>query len=357
MRFVAAILIIFLCAFSLTEVEAQKKKGYLKKKNKSISKYKGGSIHFSKNKRYLSVGGGLNFNNYFGDLAPRSETMSTNFALTRPGFSLEAVYRYTPNFSFRGNIGWYRIQGDDFSSDPNDENDRFRYGRNLQFRNDIFELSAQGIWDIFGNHGTFLNRVQFTPYVWAGVSVLYHEPKGKVPDTNRDGTTPMPEAGQWVKLRPLGTEGQFTTVYDVAEYSSVQFSVPAGIGIRASLSKRLDFSFELGYKILFTDYIDDVSGMFIDLGALDNDLSKVMSDRSIEPVAVVSGEARNFENLNQQISYVSQYDGQTYETLAGYGHEHPDNIRGNSSDNDQIFVTSFKITYILTGSFQRAKFR
>ncbi len=355
----------FFLLFSLAVSEnasAQKKKSYLKKKNRQISKYRGGSIHFSKNKRYLSGELNINFNNYFGDLAPKAKWSSTDLSFTRPGVALYGVYRYTPNFSFRTGLSWSRIRGDDFeSADATDPNAVYRYARNLSFRNNLYEASFQGMWDIFGNHGTFLNRVPWTPYVFAGISVFYHEPKGLAPELDRNGN-PLPEAGEWVKLRELGTEAQHSTVSEVRgkEYGPIQLSVPAGIGVRVQLNKRLDFAFEIGYKFLFFDYVDDVSGLFVDLGSLDSELAKVMSDRSLEPTAVKSGDPRNFELINtvtREISYVSKYDGNTYNTLAGYGHEFPDNTRGNSSDNDHILVTSFKLTYVITGSFQRAKFR
>ncbi len=365
-RYILIFFVIFGTLMFSNDANAQRKKSYLKKKNKQISRYKGGSIHFSKNKRYLSGEFNVNFNNYFGDLAPNTNWSSTDISFTRPGVGLYAVYRYSPNFSFRGGFSWSRIKGDDFeSADPNDsESGIFRYTRNLSFRNNLYEFSAQGMWDIFGNHGTFLNRVPWTPYVFAGASVFYHEPVGLVPDMNYHtpgGPTPVAEAGQWVKLRKLGTEGQFSTqdIVKGKEYGPIQISVPIGIGARVTLNKRMDFAFEIGYKILFFDYIDDVSGKFVDLGALDSELAQVMSDRSIVPTSA-SGSPRNFEKINtitRAITYTSPYDGNSYSTLAGYGHEHPDNIRGNSNDNDHILVTSFKLTYVLTGSFQRAKFR
>ena len=365
-KYIFILLMIFGTLALTDDAYGQRKKSYLKKRNKQISKYKGGSIHFSKNKRYLSGEFNVNFNNYFGDLAPRSGWSSTDISLTRPGVGLYAVYRYSPNFSFRSGFSWSRIKGDDFdSADPNDMNEGiFRYTRNLSFRNNLYEFTFQGMWDIFGNHGTFLNRVPWTPYVFAGISVFYHEPKGLVPEMNYHnpgGPTPLAEAGEWVKLRGLGTEGQFSTapIDKGKEYGPVSYSVPVGLGVRIELSKRVDFAFEIGYKILFFDYIDDVSKNFVDLGALDSDLARVMSDRSIEPFSS-NGSARDMEKVNsitRVITYTSPYDGNTYQAYAGYGQEFPDNNRGNSNDNDQILVTSFKITYVLTGSFQRAKFR
>ena len=128
----------------------------------------------------------------------------------------------------------------------------------------------------------------------------------------------------------------------------------------ALLKKRWDFEFEVGYRYLFTDYIDDVSGLYVDLGALDSELARAMSDRSREPTGGISGDPRDFEAIgavNGLITYTSKYDGRDYTVYAGYGSEHPDNNRGFASDKDIYIVTSIRIAYILTGSFKKAKFR
>ena len=72
--------------------------------------------------------------------------------------------------------------------------------------------------------------------------------------------------------------------------------------MRAQLNKRWDFEFEVGYRYLFTDYIDDVSGLYVDLGALDSPLARAMSDRSREQVAADSGSPRDFEAINSTAS-------------------------------------------------------
>jgi hypothetical protein len=331
------------------------------RKYRKISAYTEGSIHFDKNKRYLSGGISLDATNYFGDLAPKSEIASTDISFTRPGASIFVSYRYAPNITFRGSFSWARLKGDDFeSADPYGENSRFRYVRNASFRNDIKELAFIAVWDIFGNHGTFLNRLDFTPYIFVGAGILHHNPKAIAPDFDKFGQ-PLEEAGEWVALQPLGTEGQFSEQYDVKKYSRIQPSIPLGIGIRALLNKRWDFEFEVGYRYLFTDYIDDVSGMYVDLGSFgDNELAKAMSDRTHENIAVNSGKARDFEAIGQatsNLTYTSEYDNRTYNVYAGYAHEHPDSNRGLSEDKDIYIVTSMRISYIITGSFKKAKFR
>lgn len=366
---------IFLLIFSLVSLDdayAQRRsKSYLKKKNRKIGKYKGGSIHFDKNKRYISLGGSIDAMNYFGDLAPKSQIASTKISLTRPAFTIYGSYRYTPNLTLRGSLSWGRLMGDDFEADPYGDDSKFRYVRNLSFRNDIKEIAFVAVWDFFGNHGTFLNRVPFTPYVFAGIAGFHHNPKGKVPVEDKFGN-PLDNAGEWVALKPLGTEGQLSAHYDVKEYSLFQGSIPFGFGIRAKLQKRLDFEFEVGYRFLFTDYIDDVSGMYVDLGALANELARTMSDRSNyrnEPVSAPSGSERdvnaisavtgiNEDGFPLEHTYTSRFDGEDYTVYGGWGSDqHPDNNRGFANDKDIYIVTSFKISYIISGSFKRAKFR
>ena len=360
-RRILTLSLILVILFTSFDASAQRKrKGYLKRRNKAISHYKGGSIHFDKSKRYVSVGFSVDALNYFGDITPKSSFASTDISFTRPGVGLYLAYRYRPNLTLRGSLSYGRIQGDDFkSADPYGENSKFRYVRNLSFRNDITELAVGGVWDFMGNHGTFLNRVDFTPYVWGGVAAFHHNPMGKAPELDKNGQ-PLAEADTWVALRPLGTEGQYSDAYNIKPYSNFQVSIPFGIGIRKRIEKRWDFEFEVGYRYLFTDYIDDVSGMYADLGALNSDLAKAMSDRSRETTAAVSGKERDFDAINavsRPVTYTSKYDGQQYTVLAGYGEEFPTNNRGLSKDKDIYIVTSFRISYILTGSFRRAKFR
>jgi hypothetical protein len=329
-------------------------------KNLRISSYRGSIKTFS-NKRYLGFGGGINFSHYFGDLSPSSGLVSTDISLTRPGINLFMEYKYAPRFTWVTTLSYISLGGDDFeSADPDDEIAKYRYIRNLHFRNRIIELSLVGKLDLFTNRGTYLSRPNFNPYVFAGVGVFYHNPLAKAPDFDQLGN-PIQEAGSWVALQPLGTEGQYSPVYDVKPYSRIQISIPVGLGATFRMNDKLDLGVEVGYRILFFDHIDDVSGNYVDLGALDNPLSKALSDRSQELNAIVSGEQRDFENTiipnTSPYTYTSVHDGNTYNVFRGYGSEHPSNIRGNASDNDILIVTSIKLTYILGGTFRNAKFR
>lgn len=317
-------------------------------KSKSVK----GSI-YTINKKYTTLSMNVNAMNYFGDLAPLDNMASTNMSLTRPGFGISASRRLGPRFTVRGSFNWGRLKGDDFeSADPEDQSGRFRYVRNLQFRNDIKELSVVGIFDFVENLATYRSRKQVVPYLFLGVAAFHHNPKALVPETDvNNGNTPFPNAGEWVDLAPMRTEG--------VSYKKVQLAIPFGLGLRFRLDERWDLAFEVGYRHLFFDYLDDVSRDFVDLGSLPDNLARALSDRSREVVAVESGTTRQTGVIpNELESYTSPFDGNTYTTIAGYGRDAKDNIRGDSSNNDVYIMTGFQISYIINNQrFKRAKFR
>ncbi len=305
-----------------------------------------------KKHRYFSAGGSFNFLTYFGDLAPANKVLSTEFSLIKPGISAFVQYRYGPRMSLKAELLYGRLTGDDFSSaGPNEDLSRSRYIRNLSFKNDIIDLSLMSQIYVFKNYLDYRQRKFFNIYFNGGVSIFYHNPMGKVPDFKISGER-YPNAGEWVALRPLGTEGQFSQYYDNSPYSKIQFSIPFGGGFNFRLNERLDFSFEINYRILLTDYIDDVSGKYVDLGSLDSELAKSMSDRSQEENAAMTGAERDDELIlsnTQEITYTSKYDGNRYTVFQGFGQESENAKRGGSS-NDTYLVTSFKISYVLNKS-------
>jgi hypothetical protein len=240
------------------------------------------------------------------------------------------------------------------SADKTDtKNAQYRYKRNLSFRNRVKEISAVASLDLFENMATYISRVKWTPYAYLGFTLLHHNPKALAPETLLDGS-PNPEAGKWVALQKLGTEGQYNDLsasdvnHGVKPYKLIQPAIPFGLGLRFRVNEVMDFSAELGFRYLFTDYIDDVSKNYVDLGSFgDNELAKAMSYRSNELT----------EFASFQVAEPSDYDGKTYNLLPGYGKEFPDNMRGNAANRDVYMVTSLKLTYIVGKTFHRAKFR
>lgn len=341
---------------------AQLNRREIKKNNKKIRRFRGFKEKFAKSKRYDFIAFSVNSLNYFGDLSPAANAVSTDISFTRPGFTILWGHRFGPRYTFRAGFTWGTLRGDDFkSADPLDVDARFRYVRNLHFRNRIKELSVTAMFDLLENMSTHINRVSWTPYAFGGLAVFHHNPKAQVPEVDvHNNNEPFENAGEWVPLQPLGTEGQNSDIYDRDLYKRVQIAIPFGIGLRYRLDNAWDFSVEIGLRYLFTDYIDDVSTRYVDLGTFEDPLARALSDRSREPNAVFSGDARNFDVINE-ITAIQTYtgaDGNDYTVFNGFGSDLNEfNIRGKENNNDIFIVTSLKLSYILKGSFRKAKFR
>jgi len=318
-----------------------------------MSSFKGKKYGF-KNKAYNAFGFSLNAFNYYGDLSPKPQNVSTDVSFTRPALALSFMRRFGPRYSFLTQFMYGTLRGADAESADfgNLENGRYRYNRNLSFRNRIKELSMVAYFDLFENDATYLSRVKWTPFVYVGVAGFLHNPQAIAPATDLLGA-PLPEAGQWVDLRPLGTEGQHSTLEPtdansgIKPYSKLQLAIPIGVGARFRLNDVMDFWAEIGFRYTFTDYLDDVSNNYVDLGVLNSPLAKAMSYRSNELPA---------DQLPTLQSYVAR-DGNTYKTINGYGQEFFSNVRGSKADRDIYMVTSLRITYIIGATFHKAKFR
>ncbi|MFT4522724.1 MAG: opacity protein-like surface antigen [Bacteroidia bacterium] len=198
------------------------------------------------------------------------------------------IVRYNPvqRFTFRLGVNYGSISGDD-AWYPEDE---LREFRNLHFKSEIWDFHAG--FDI--NLNTFdLNQERgIIPYVTIGVGVFKFNPQAQFfYDANSWHSTGLQNYsslasrdGDWVELQPLGTEGQETTEYnDIKRYALTQLSIPFGVGFKFKLSKQWTFGVEYVPRYTFTDYIDDVSGNYVEPVYLESQYSAIspaMSDRT-----------------------------------------------------------------------------
>ncbi|WP_258102725.1 DUF6089 family protein [Marinoscillum sp. MHG1-6] len=354
--FVYSLLILLIFGSLDAEAQRRSKYGKSKNKNKAITRYHGGMVG-GRFRPYEFAGLNINALNYYGDLAPLSRAASTDVSFTRPGFGFNFGYKFQSQMAVRAGLNWGRLQGSDFSADPALEVSGGRYQRNLSFRNDIYEFHLGLQIYLFPNYGGPNVRLPFNAYVFAGGGVFYHDPKGLVPDfdyqSDPNGSVAAPQAGNWVSLRKLGTEGQNLGTIDKKPYSPIQLSIPFGIGARLRIPDTpFDVGLEIGYRYLFTDYVDDVSGTYVKLDEFDDPVARIMSARGAEAVDALSGDPR--ENIS-----VGQGTGMSYyvESNEGGGDTTGQN-RGNPKDNDAYIVTTLKVTYILgTRKNQGAKHR
>src|SRR5204863_7192304 len=96
-----------------------------------------------------------------------------------------------------------------------------------------------------------------TPYIIAGIGLYHFKPYTK--DTSGNKTF----------LKPLSTEGE-GFVAGIKNYKLTQFSIPFGCGAEYSLNEDMRIGLEFGYRKIFTDYLDDVSNVYVDQTSLLN---------------------------------------------------------------------------------------
>ena len=331
------------------EADAQKNK-YKKRRqnNKKISRYSGSRFSAGRFQPYFYVGGAINAGNYFGDLAPVSKTASTDLSFTRPGFGIYGGYKVNHTIGIRAGLNWVRVFGDDAAADPASSESIGRYTRNLSFRNDIKEFQLGIEIYLLPNYGGPNQRLPLNAYIFLGGAVYHHEPMGLVPDFNYqtggvNSTDPIAQAGEWVKLRPLETEG--------VSYSNIEFSVPLSVGVTMRLpGTPLNATLEVGIRYLFTDYIDDVSSSeYRDLASFTDPVARILADRSAIPFDS-NGDARDLSNILINGEFRQGSDG-LFSASRG-------DVRGNPDNDDIIMMTQLKLTYIMGGVIKRrAKYR
>lgn len=132
-----------------------------------------------------------------------------------------------------------------------------RYERNLSFRTKItefmlgFEIHPLFIFNNY-NDDNDKTPPSFSPYLLAGVGFFSFNPQANL-------------NGKWIDLQPLSTEGQgFKEYPDRKKYNLHQINIPVGLGVKYELTNTINVRAELVYRILSTDYLDDVSKDYID---------------------------------------------------------------------------------------------
>ncbi len=196
---------------------------------------------------------------------------------------------------------WGGVAGaDSLGEDPN---------RNLSFRSAINEIAAVGEF-----HPLMLRYREmapmFSPYITLGLGWFSFNPQTFY-------------NGRWVDLQPLRTEGQLfrdaagTIVNPNKAYNLSQAAAIWGFGVKYDVSQLLTARLEFMYRQMFTDYLDDVSRVYID---------NSLFAQNLTPEKATLAEA------------LYKRAGEKNGTIPPDG-----DIRGNSKSNDGFFSFNFKL--------------
>lgn len=207
--------------------------------------------------------GGFSF--YQGDLSPGLSNGLDNFLSgNRPAIGAIARYNFHPNFSVRGNLnfGWVAAY-DKYQSDGTD-----REARNLSFNSPIVELSGTFEWNM-KKYIAGSQKYKWTPYLFVGAGMAYTR-------------TMAWNDGELVSLRQLNTEaGKERDSYWGKR--AIQPVFPIGGGLKFNLKRDFTLGLEAGWRMMLTDYLDDVSGSYT--GSNTGSQDDLLGNRSGSPKA------------------------------------------------------------------------
>ncbi len=274
----------------------------------------------SKPARFIEAGIGAC--NFLGELGGANQVgthfvKDFEFSMTRP--SAEVGYRYKFNrfFALKGGLYYCLLSGSDATTQ-----EPFRQNRNLSFRSSIFELSCQGEFYFTKEQQGHLYRIKnakgkksykIQAYLFGGVGVFHFNPQAKY-------------EGRWVNLRPLSTEGEGLPG-GPKEYSLFSVCIPYGIGASEGIGKDWAIGLEIGMRYTFTDYIDDVSGVYYDNSTIKEykgTMAAYLADPSLHRMPPV-------------------YGGDN----SGGWQAAPGQVRGHSNHRDAYMFTNITVTYKL----------
>ena len=302
--------------------------------------------------KHSEISFGTGTSHYYGDLSPYNRPIQSTLQNINWNIGVDFTRHFSPHFSGRASLTWVRLTGDDNKFEGITSLEQL-YMRNAHFKNDVKELAVTGIYNIIADTRNFRNRAKLNPYVFAGIAVFHHNPMAKVP-IDYAGSEASPS--NWVSLQPLSTEGQGLPNYPDTPYNLVSVNIPFGAGVKYSLNKNWDLGFEAGIRYTFSDYLDDVGGLFADKGDLTgiSSLSAAMGHRENEKIAAWTGRDREAFARAYYVSRVSPTFSDPNLFPIGSFPELDATIGGvrNSSSrlNDMYILTSFKIIYHIAPS-------
>lgn len=246
--------------------------------------------YLSAQKTSFSLGVGSTY--YMGD-------MQQTFPDMRPGLVFHYNINLYKNLSLRLGVLHGQYGADDANSEQNKS-------RGLRFNSPLSEGSMQLLWEFLpqrlgANGRDWTSKHRFSPYIFAGIGGAFINPRVE----NETG---------WTSLQPLGTEGQFIMRGNThpKPYKLFQMVVPGGLGVKYRFSRNFGVGIDIGYRYTFTDYLDDVSGVYANK----------------EDIRAFSGKDADF------------FSDPTRIHAAG-------TARGNPNNKDSYVFGSFSITYFL----------
>lgn len=228
--------------------------------HKSAAQYYFYDDNYYDNPVIFELGGSVGVMNCLSDLGGnkgigKGFIKDLNFGNTQfaGGVYFNAMYKNAVALRLEGSFG--QVKAYDSLLKKEKASTFGRYERNLSFRSNITEFMAAVELHplfMFGKFDENREAPRYSPYVLAGIGYFSFNPQAKLQN-------------KWVDLQPLRTEGQgFAEYPNRKPYELKQVNIPVGAGIKYELTPMLNLRAEVVYRILSTDYLDDVSTTYVD---------------------------------------------------------------------------------------------
>jgi len=183
------------------------------------------------------VGAKLGTSGYMGDLNTENPFQFSNL-----GGELAVKYNFNPTWGIKTSLGFARVEGSDLKSAVEQ-----RRNRALSFQSNVWEISSVAEFNFFG-FKPGRGNIAYTPYVYAGLGAMHYDPY-----------VYMREQGK-LKLRDLSLEVDQDG--NPIEYGRLAVIIPFGIGFKYNLNGPFSIGADLGYRIAFTDHLDNVGAYY-----------------------------------------------------------------------------------------------
>lgn len=266
-----------------------------------------GRLSYAQNPQTIEVGPHFGASSYIGELnvwRNLDQWQWKEFNQFNYDFGLLARYNYDSRWSFRIDYTYGKVR----ACDPEAA---WRPDALLTFQSQVHDLGLMVEFNFLDYYTGHISNV-ISPYIFGGVSGFMFKTKPFTKNSLMDAI-------------PLQTQQT-----EAVTYSNYSMSVPFGLGCKMSLSKHLATTVEWRMHYTFTDYLDDVSGLY----PADDKHSMLVSDAQGNS-RVISGDPSNLGTGTTLVYDFTDPSGQFSENQQ----------RGNTQTNDWFGFINLSLTW------------
>jgi hypothetical protein len=279
---------------------------------------------FAQRGRFITnstVSGAVGTTTYYGDLSPYRYPLKGLLLSSSFNSSLHYTREVNERRAHNVAIHFSELRGSDFRYNQNTKIFfASNYIRGLHFRNRSLQIDfSEKIYLIENQSTIYRKRNKFLPYLTLGLGLLHNNPSARESFSDTKG--------DWVRLRPLNTQGTDK------KYPAILAYLPVGLGFNIKINRRMDFMAQGRVNVCFSDVLDDVTQTpYLTAESFSNPKAYEFHKRIYEPIDALTGAERTSD----------EWSNRNFEEPA---------FRGNNSSiftkYDLFITTEFGVTYWL----------